>query len=182
MNMNRISCLVLVLLLLVSVPAAAQRRGGCGGKEATDWKGSMVSESEPGEPMEVTGKVFDSNGEPLAGVNIYAYQTDAQGYYSQGGSDEDNARLCAVVKTNERGEYALRTIRPASYPTGGVPEHIHFELWRDGESRQRQDLQFADDELVSSRRKVDLTRLSRVRPLERDGDGVWHVERDFRLR
>lgn len=142
----------------------------------------MVSEGEPGEPLEVTGRVVDVNGNPLVGVHVFAYQTDAAGYYSPGGSDEGNARLCAVVRTNESGEYRLETIRPGSYPTGGVPAHIHFELWGDGIPRQRLDLQFADDELVSDRRKAGITLTSTVRPVERDAEGSWRVERDLRLR
>ncbi|MFQ5525647.1 MAG: hypothetical protein ACE5GX_05240 [Thermoanaerobaculia bacterium] len=175
-------CLAIALALLAVDPATAQRRGGCGGKEATGWQASMVPDGEPGEPMEVSGRVFGTDGEPLQGVNIYAYQTDDEGYYSPRGSDENNARLCAVVQTNERGEYALATIRPGSYPTGGVPAHIHFELWRPGDSRQRHDLQFADDERVSERRKANLTSTSTVRTVERDDNGIWHVVRDFRLR
>jgi protocatechuate 3,4-dioxygenase beta subunit len=132
--------------------------------------------------MMVTGRVLDSSGEPVAGLHILAYQTDEEGYYSRGGENEMDARLCAVVRTNERGEYSLDTIRPGSYPTGGVPEHIHFEFWSDEVARQRQDLQFADDQLVSEHRKTDLVRTSTVRPLTRDSEGVWRVERDFQLR
>lgn len=173
---------IALLVAALALPSLAQRRGGCGGAEATGWWASMVPEGEPGEPMKVSGRVFDASGQPAAGVNIYAYQTDDEGYYSKGGGDENNARLCAVVTTNERGEYALETIRPGSYPTGGVPAHIHFELWRDGASRQRRDLQFADDELISARRKANLTRTTTVRPLSKGESGVWLVERDFRLR
>ena len=70
------------------------------------------------------------------------------------------------------------------FVTRGVPDHIHFELWSEKIARQPPDLQFADHELVPERRKRDLTPTSTVRPVERDsdGDGVWRVERDFRLR
>lgn len=142
----------------------------------------MVRAGEPGEPMIVSGRVLDADGEPVAGVYIYAYQTDDEGYYSRGGTAGGTARLCTKVRTNEGGKYRLETIRPGSYPNGGVPAHIHFELWREGEPRQRQDLQFADDDLIPDRRKRDLTRTATVRPVERDADGVWRVERDFRLR
>jgi len=131
--------------------------------------------------MKVSGRVLDPAGAPVAGVHILAYQTDANGYYSPGGTDERNARLCAVVRTNESGQFALETIRPGSYPTGGVPEHIHFEFWGQGIARQRQDLQFTDDELVPEHRKAGLRRTSTVRPVERDADGVWQVERDFEI-
>ena len=179
----QITCGVLALLAVMGLadPAPAQRRGGCGAVEASDWNGSLVPEGEPGEPMEITGRVLDAEGDPAPGVNVYAYQTDAEGYYSRRGSDENTARLCAVVRTNERGEYKLTTIRPGSYASGGVPAHIHFELWRDGMARERQELQFADDAQVAAPKKADLTRTSTVRSLDRDDQGVWKVERDFRL-
>lgn len=141
----------------------------------------MVPDGEPGEPMRVTGRVLDDAGKPLAGVNILAYQTDQEGYYSRGGNDESDARLCAVVRTDADGMYSLETIRPGSYPTGGVPEHIHFELWGDAIERQRRDLQFADDHLVSDVRKRGLTRTSTVRPVADDGEALL-VERDFEIR
>ncbi len=171
-----------LLITLGVAPAEAQRRGDCRGAVATGSDGRMVPDGEPGDPMQVTGRVLDPSGAPLSGVNILAYQTDKDGYYSPGGENESDARLCAVVRTNQDGEYALTTIRPGSYPTGGVPEHIHFELWSDEIARVRRDLQFADDELVPERRKSNLTRTSTVRPLERDENGVWQVVRDFSLR
>lgn len=167
---------------LVNFPAEAQRRGDCRGAVATGSHATMVPSGEPGEPMRVAGRVLDSQGEPVAGIHIFAYQTDRDGYYSRNGQNESDARLCAVVRTNESGEYSFDTIRPSSYPTGGVPEHIHFELWSDELARQRRDLQFADDDLVPDHRKRNLTRTSTVRPLERDSDGIWEVARDFEIR
>lgn len=172
---------LLLVTALFAPTAWAQRRGDCGGAEATDWRGSMAPDGEPGEPMTVTGRVVDGDGNGVAGVHLRAYQTDAEGYYSRGGADEGNARLCAVIRTNENGEYALDTVRPGSYPRGGVPAHIHFELWSDTVPRRSMDLQFADDELVPERRKTGLTRTSTVRPAALGDDGVWRVERDFRL-
>ena len=132
--------------------------------------------------MKVSGRVLDGEGRALAGVSILAYQTDAEGYYSRGGENESDARLCAVIRTDENGAYSLETIRPGAYPTARVPQHIHFELWSDEIARQRRDLQFEDDPLVSARRKRDSSRTSTVRPVERGADGLWRVERDFELR
>lgn len=175
-------CLALLMGSLLAPAVVAQRRGDCGGATAAGWQATMAPEGEPGELLRVTGRVLGASGAPIAGVHIFAYQTDAEGYYSRGGTEERKARLCGVVQTNEQGEYEFLTIRPGSYPTGGVPQHIHFELWRHGEGRQRMDLEFADDELVPERRRVGLRRDSTVRPAVRGEDGVWRVERDFLLR
>ena len=173
--------LVFALTTLGATPVWAQRRGDCRGAQATGWQGQMASETEPGERLRVSGRVLDSTGKPMAGILILAYQTDVEGYYSPAGENERDARLCAVIRTNESGEYSFDTIRPGAYPNGGVPEHIHFELWGDGIARQRRDLQFADDDLVPERRKRDLSRTSTVRPIMREAD-AWRVERDFEIR
>ena len=173
--------LTVAAALVALAPAGAQRRGDCRGMEAAGPHGVVAGADEPGERLWVEGRVVDRNGAPLAGVHMLVYQTDDDGYYSHDGSDERNARLCVVIATADDGSYSLDTIRPGAYPTGGVAEHIHFELWGDGIARQRRDLQFADDERVSASRKRDLTPFSTVRPVEREEAGGWRVRRDFRL-
>ena len=167
--------------LAVSLPAEAQRRGDCRGMVATGAHGVVAGADEPGERMAVAGRVVDRDGAPLAGVNILAYQTDDEGYYSPRGTNESDARLCVVIATDAEGRYSLDTIRPGAYPTGGVPAHIHFELWGDGVGRQRRDLQFADDLRLSERRRREVSRFSTVQAPERDEAGVWRVTRDFRI-
>ena len=169
------------MALLASLPGYAQPRGDCRGMRASGSHGVVAGADEPGERLWVEGRVVDRDGAPLAGVEILVYQTGDDGYYSIDGRDERDARLCVVIVTGEDGTYSLDTIRPGAYPTGGVPEHIHFELRGAGLVRQRADLQFADDEKVSASRKRNLTPFSTVQPVERDDAGVWRARRDFRL-
>jgi len=45
-----------------------------------------VSSGEPGDPLVVAGRVFAPDGEhTVAGVVVYAYTTDKDGYYSPDG-------------------------------------------------------------------------------------------------
>src|SRR5262249_38967701 len=95
----------------------------------------LVDKDEAGAPLAVHGRVLDAQGKPAAGAVGYAYHTDARGFYGYdrahvGGNEGDrrHARLFGYVRTDERGAFELRTIRPASYPDSELPQHIHVEI------------------------------------------------------
>ena len=144
----------------------------------------LVPPGEPGEPLVVTGTVYRSDGEtPAAGVTLYAYHTDAEGLYSET-NDNTNPRLKATVRTDADGRYELKTIKPAPYPGGGVPAHIHYRLSGEGLAEQRFELHFKRDPYLSRPMKEHSERQGRfgsIRPLIRDGDG-WRCVYDLRLR
>lgn len=143
----------------------------------------MVDADEPGEPLLVRGRVFDlESGAPLAAVEVLAYQTDASGRYSRAGRDESEARLCAVVRTDELGRYRLETILPGAYPTGRVPRHIHFVVSGAGIERQQLDLQFAADPLDADGALGEAPTWARIRPVEAGPDGRLTVVKDLRVR
>jgi protocatechuate 3,4-dioxygenase beta subunit/putative intracellular protease/amidase len=121
----------------------------------TAWSSSAVipPDGEPGEPLSVSGTILDPSGNPVAGAVVYAYHTDARGYYSPGGMDELNPRLFAYLKTGADGRYEFRTIRPGHYPdqTEPVEQHIHFEVTAPGFARKIWRLGFTDDPFWSGR-------------------------------
>ena len=147
--------------------------------------GVLVSEQEPGTRLIVSGRVFDPSGtKPVAGVRVYAYHTDASGVYNKPGIKEP--RLKTTVVTDAEGRFELRTIRPGSYPGGGVPAHIHLEVSGAGYDKQWPDeIQFADDravradELAASKAKGTFGSI--VTPT-RDAKGVLHATINIRLR
>lgn len=110
---------------------------------------------EPGTPLVVRGKVADDTGKPLAGALLYAYHTSAKGWYSDraphiassgnAGGDFGHARLFGYVRTDARGDFVLRTVRPGGYPQSTLPEHIHWQVWVDGKSVAVGELWFDDD-------------------------------------
>jgi len=105
-------------------------------------------EGEPGDPIVVSGVIKNESGALIAGARVYAFHTDARGYYSPGGMDEANPRLFAYVVTGDDGRYEFRTIRPGHYPDTPdepVEQHIHFELSAPGYADRRARLGFADD-------------------------------------
>jgi protocatechuate 3,4-dioxygenase beta subunit len=84
-----------------------------------------------GEIINLVGRVLDRAGRPLAGAKVELWQANAAGRY--GHPDERNPapldpgfQGSAVLTTDERGAYRVKTVRPGPYD-GGTP-HIHFDV------------------------------------------------------
>lgn len=141
---------------------------------------------EPGKRMIVSGRLFDLNARaPLPRRRIGVYQTDATGNYGRDPREPGWARLNGWLVTDSLGRYEIRTIRPAPYPGGSTPEHIHFVIETPTGFDGATELRFEDDPLVP-RMVVEASRhegrFATVRPVTRDKDGVLRVERDLRSR
>jgi protocatechuate 3,4-dioxygenase beta subunit len=81
---------------------------------------------EPGEPLVVAGQVFVPDGRtPAAGVTVYAYNTDAEGYYGKNRA-EYPPRIYGWMETDAGGRFELCTIRPGRYPKIRVPGACSF--------------------------------------------------------
>ena len=144
----------------------------------------MIPPGEPGDSLHVTGTVYGPDGEPAAGVTVYAFHTDAEGLYSET-DDNTDPRLKATVRTDSLGRYELRTIRPAPYPGGGVAAHIHYRISGSDYPEQGYELHFEGDPNLSAREQERSARRGRfgsIRPLERGADGVWRCVFDLKLR
>ena len=178
--------LVATLCLLIVVPTLgdAQNRGDCHGQEASAWSIRIVGEAEPGSPMVVSGSVVTSEGSPLAGHTVFVFQTDNEGYYSDGGMDESDARICGLMLTDSEGRFRFETIKPAHYATGGPPGHIHFRVWGPGTERQSLALNFEGDPKLGERGRDASANptWATIRPSTLDADGVLQVVRDLRVR
>lgn len=185
----RKTSLIAALTLLYFAPGALFLYVASGADEPSadrpSFSAVLVPPGEPGEPLVVTGTVYGPDGEtPAAGVSLYAYHTDAKGVYNEP-NDNTNPRLKATLRTGADGRYELRTIKPAPYPGGGVPAHIHFRLSGGGFPDQRADLNFEGDPYLSARavrHAAERGRFGSIRPLEKGDDGVWRVVFDLKLR
>ncbi|HXE80342.1 MAG TPA: hypothetical protein VNK41_06305 [Vicinamibacterales bacterium] len=113
--------------------------------------GDVAPAAEPGPRLVIVGRVLDAAaGTPIPGASVYIYQTDRTGYYTTDGrNDNRNPRLRAHLRTDTAGGYEARTIRPAPYPRGGVPAHIHFVVQAPGYERRVFEIVFDDDPLVT---------------------------------
>ena len=170
---------------LAAPEAQAQNRGDCQGKKAETWSITVAGPDEPGTRMVVEGRVLQSDGTtPIAGATIFVFHTDNEGYYSPGGMEESDARLCGLMLSDEHGRYRFETIRPAHYATGGPPAHVHYRVWGPDLHRRSFSLQFEGDPLLGERGKDASSNptWASIRPAEEGEDGVLRVVRDLRLR
>lgn len=150
------------------------------------WRTTIVSPTEPGEPLIVSGTIYAPDGRtPLEGINLYVYQTDATGVYSTTGGNNRGTRIHGLMRTNAEGRYEFRTIKPGSYPQSRNPAHIHAyvsgpgypEYWID-------EYHFVDDPFISDeQRKQDAARgnFASILKLERGADNVLRGTRDIKV-
>ena len=113
--------------------------------------GRVTPVGEPGPPLQVSGLVVAADGTPIAGASVYAYQTDAEGYYGvKPASDNRNPRLKIFLRSDANGAWAFDTIRPGSYPSSKAPAHIHFEVSAEGYVPRFFEIVFEGDPLVTA--------------------------------
>jgi protocatechuate 3,4-dioxygenase beta subunit len=139
---------------------------------------TIVDHDEPGAKMIVSGQVFAPDGvTPAEGITVYAYNTDAAGYYGKERA-EYPPRLYGWMKTDAEGRFELSTVRPGPYPNMKIPAHVHFTVWGVGYPPQwAEELRFAGDDLISTADRAmegPKGRFSSIQPLTGGSDGVWH--------
>ena len=90
-----------------------------------------------GVVLDVSGRIVDRTGRPLARAKLEVWQCDAFGQYHHvgepAGSGDANFQGYGAVMTDGEGRYAFRTIRPVPY-SGRTP-HIHFTVVEAGRRR-----------------------------------------------
>jgi protocatechuate 3,4-dioxygenase beta subunit len=141
---------------------------------------------EPGQRLEVGGTVFAADGRtPVPGASVYVYQTDSRGYYrpddAMGNRDP---RLFALLRTDARGRYSFRTVRPASYPGTRVVQHIHYEVAADGHGSRVFEIVFEDDPMMTDevrRRSAEPGSIYSLKRVETSTDGPGRVVQDVVL-
>jgi hypothetical protein len=139
---------------------------------------------EPGEPLEIAGTVFDAAGKPVAGVIVYAYQTDTTGHYPPDPQGR-HGRLRGWTKSDAEGHYTFTTVRPGGYPGTDIPQHVHMHVIEPGRCTYYiDDLLFDDDPRLSpeKRQAFDQGRGgSGIGKPTLWRDGIWRVRRDIQL-
>ena len=141
--------------------------GGCEGCElmyvAMPTEIHSVHES-PGwtsgkQKLIVTGKIFQQDGRtPAANVTVYYWHTNDQGLYAtddeKPGQALAHGRLRGWVKSDDSGNYTIKTSRPAAYPNDRIPQHIHLSIKEpDITNEYFADLYFEDDPLYPAHQK-----------------------------
>ena len=109
--------------------------------------------NEHGKKIKIIVTLKNKDDQPLPGVTVYLYQTDARGWYAPDAphvlmneGDRRHARLFGYVKTDKQGQFELHTIKPSGYPRSDLPAHIHIEINAGANGNKISELLFDDDE------------------------------------
>jgi protocatechuate 3,4-dioxygenase beta subunit len=159
--------------------------GSCTAPEKLSSRTVIPPENERGEPLVITGKVFQPDGvTPAEGIVLFVYHTDVTGYYNEK-DDASHPRLKGWMKIGADGKYEFRTIRPGAYPHRTTPAHIHAHVYGPGYSeRSIEDYWFAEDPRINGEEKARKAKEGEhpvIIELKRDKDGIWRGERDIKL-
>jgi protocatechuate 3,4-dioxygenase beta subunit len=96
---------------------------------------------DKGLPLSVTGRVINTNGEPLREAKIEIWQADDGGLY-----DLDGDRFRALLSSTAAGDYGFESIMPGHYPAR-VARHVHYLVNVPGYKPLSTQLYFATDEV-----------------------------------
>jgi protocatechuate 3,4-dioxygenase beta subunit len=167
----KVSVLTLAPTLL-ALPLLAVEPSRVAPKDAPS-SADVAPAGEPGPRLEVSGVVYAADGRtPVASASVYVYQTDARGYYRPDDAmGNRNPRLMALLRTDGQGRYSYRTIRPGSYPSSRVPQHIHYEVAADGHGARIFEIVFDDDPFMTSKIREDAARPGSIYALQRVNPG-----------
>ena len=149
------------------------------------WKTVLAGKDEPGESMIVSGTVYTADGKtPVAGAVVYAYHTDIRGYYSKERRGPSDPLLKGWMRTNAKGRFQFKSIRPGPYPQGRIAAHVHFFVTPPGKKQQPFQLLFEGDPLLAEgiEKKANNGGYYLLQALERDPEGVWRCTADIVLR
>lgn len=163
----------------------------CGTAEAPaniSAKTRIAPKGEPGQAIVLSGKVFREDGiTPAEGVIIYAYHTNAEGYYKKTGTEKGNGQrhghLRGWVKTDKKGNYSIQTIKPAPYPSRKEPAHIHMTIEAPGQQEYWiPSTLFKGDPLITAKDAVKEGSADHIVEFQLEKDGILHGRRDIILR
>jgi protocatechuate 3,4-dioxygenase beta subunit len=120
---------------------------------------TSIGWTEGSQKLMLTGKVFQIDGKtPASNVIIYYWHTDDNGLYSSNNQTPEKAKehgkLRGWVKSDQNGNYKIKTSRPAAYPNQDIPQHIHLSIKEpDINNEYYADLYFDDDRLYLQHKK-----------------------------
>ena len=88
-----------------------------------------------GQAIELSGRVLDMHGNPIAGARLDLWQANAGGRYAHPSDiasvplDPDFQGFASIV-SDAKGDWRIVTIKPGGYdsPIGHRPPHIHFDV------------------------------------------------------
>ena len=147
--------------------------------------GCIADETVPGERIELVGRVFDGEGQPIPDAVIEILQADADGRYLKG-RDESQPGFRGFGRvgtgTDPRNEFRFQTVKPGATRDGQAPHlnvivlmrgllvHAFTRIYFDGEPANERDPVLAG--VPVDRRRTLLA----VRESERGGCPVYRFD------
>lgn len=107
---------------------------------------------DPGLPLRVSGKVFDTRGDVLPAAKIEIWQANHQGLY-----DLDGYGYRATLVADSKGRYDFSSVMPGHYPAR-VCQHIHYLVSAPGHKPLTTQLYFATDPVFEGDPERNYTR------------------------
>ena len=176
-RMRKITFILILLMTINSCQSQTKRAdakrivgGPCEGCEAIYEYGAQklspidtlpdFRETEP--KLKLTGTVFENDGKtPADNVVLYIYHTDRKGIYATRGKEKGWAKrhgyIRGWIQTDKSGESTFYTFRPASYPNGIEPEHIHITVKESNKNEYYIDeFVFDDDPMLTQKKRDEL--------------------------
>lgn len=130
-------------------------------------------ESEP--KLKITGTVYKKDGKtPAENIILYIYHTNQKGIYETKENEQGWAKrhgfIRGWIKTSKEGKYEFYTFKPAPYPNGRAPNHIHIIVKEPNKNEYYiDDFMFKKDTLLTQQEK------NRLR--QRGGSGIITIEK-----
>src|SRR5689334_16409331 len=94
---------------------------------------------DPGFPLRVSGKVYNTRGDAVEGARVDMWQTNHEGRY-----DVVGYRYRAKLVVPAGGEYAVETVMPGHYDDRPA-QHIHYMITAPGHKTLVTQVYFATD-------------------------------------
>lgn len=109
-----------------------------------------------GTVIELTGRVLDTSGHPVAGAQIEMWQCNAAGRYAHENDIstaplDPNFQGFALLRADATGAWRITTVKPSGYdsPIGHRPPHLHFDIQGRRDRRVAQ-MYFPEDEAANA--------------------------------
>jgi protocatechuate 3,4-dioxygenase beta subunit len=117
---------------------------------------------QDGQRIRISGIIYAPDGKtPAPDILLYYYHTDVTGHYAQRNDlphgSTRHGYIRGWVKSDQAGRYTICTVRPAPYPGGSDPAHIHLTIKEpDINEYYIDDILFDDDPILTAEKRSAL--------------------------